>query len=57
MDKFEIYIEIKGYLVYKNNIYLILKVIMPGRVAKFDAKTQIFAFFIDQNQMKLNTYQ
>ena len=57
MDKFEIYIEIKGYLVYKNNIYLILKVIMPRKVAQFAAETQIFAFFIDQNQMKLNTYQ
>ena len=35
MDKFEIYVGKKGYLVYKNNIHLILKFIYSEKAKKF----------------------
>ena len=51
MDKFENYIKIKQYLVFKNNIKLVLKMIML--VKRLDANTQNFAFFRGKNQIKL----
>ena len=45
MDKFELYIVIKGYLVYKNNIYLILKVIMSGKVYQIRGLNSNFFYF------------
>ena len=35
MDKFEIYIGKKGYLVYKSDIHLILKFIYSEKAKKF----------------------